>query len=369
MTAMPEYNFRKVSVLIAEDGEYVRSMLSSTLKNMGVGNVVTMEDGGAAIDYLTEANKGSFGASAPVDIIIADWEMEPVDGLMLLRWVRRHADSPNRFIPFVMLESDLDRKKIGTAINQGTHELLPKPFTADTVKRAMYSLIDRHRLFVRTPQFFGPDRRRKRVDFNGMEKRAIAETGGKGGEEAWSAENPEIRFYKIPNLLKEKVIEKSQAALSQELSALAAAEADFKEFGEDYADWAKSQVAALNEQYNACLKEGADYRRIFMKINELANDLRGQGATFGYPLVSDFSRSLCAITHSVVTFNKTRFDLIKTHLDSIDLVIRQRLEGDGGPMGKEIAKSLDLAAKKVLQDAMPKKSELKTNSKLKVKKK
>ena len=100
MTARPEYNFRKVSVLIAEDGEYVRSMLSSTLKNMGVGNVVTLEDGGAAIDYLTEGNKGGLGASSPVDVIIADWEMEPVDGLMLLRWVRRHADSPNRFIPF-----------------------------------------------------------------------------------------------------------------------------------------------------------------------------------------------------------------------------------------------------------------------------
>jgi len=366
---MADYEFKNVSVLVVEDSEYMRSMISSSLKNMGVGTVVTQEDGSAAIEYLAETKKGGFGAAVPIDAIITDWAMEPVDGLMLLRWVRRHADSPNRFVPFLMIDADLDRGKINEAINQGTHELLAKPFTADTVRKAMLALVERHRLFIRTPQFFGPDRRRKRIDFSGMDKRDIAESGGEGGVEFTSNENPDIRFYKLPNLLKEKVSSGSPGAIGQELSALAAAEADFQEFGEDYADWAKSQVKALQEQYKACLEEGADFRKIFMKINELSNDLRGQGATFGYPLVSDFSRSLCAITHSVVAFSKTRLVLIKTHLDSIDLVIRQKLEGDGGPMGKEIAKSLDMAAKKVLADAMPKKAELKTGSKLKIKKK
>jgi len=367
MGTMPEYDFKNIVVLVVEDGEYMRQMLSSALKNMGVGTVITKHNGGEAIDYLAETKKGSFGVT-PVDVIISDWEMEPVDGLMLLRWVRRHADSPNRFVPFLMIEADLDRAKIAQAINQGTHELLAKPFTADTIRKAMLALVERHRLFVRTPQFFGPDRRRKRVDFGGMEKREIVESGGKGGQEAWSAENPEIRFYKLPNLLKEKLTANTPSSIINELTALATAEADFQEFGENYADWAKDQVKALQEQYKACLEENADVRRIFMRINELANDLRSQGATFGYPLVSDFSKSLCSITHSVVSFNKVRFDLIKTHLDSIDLVIRQKLEGDGGPMGKEIAKSLNMAAKKVLQDAQPKKAELAANSKLKVKK-
>ena len=366
---MAEYDFKNVSVLVVEDSEYMRSLISSSLKNMGIGNVVTKEEGGEAIEHLTEMKKGGFGNAAPVDAIIADWAMEPVDGLMLLRWVRRHADSPNRFIPFLMIDADLDRAKINEAINQGTHELLSKPFTADTIRKAMLALVERHRLFIRTPQFFGPDRRRKRINFNGMEKREIAESGGQGGVEFTSNENPDIRFYKLPNILKEKVSASTPGAIGMDLQAIAAAEADFQEFGEDYADWAKGQIAELQAQYRACQEEGADHRKIFMKINELANDLRDQGATFGYPLVSDFSKSLCAITHSVVSFNKTRLVLIKTHLDSIDLVIRQKLEGDGGPMGKEIAKSLDLAAKKVLQDAMPKKTELKNGSKLKIKNK
>ena len=86
--------------------------------------------------------------------------------MMLLRWIRRHKDSPDRFVPFVMITSYTEPERILQAREMGVNEILAKPFTIKNIGEKLISIIERPRQFVHTKDFFGPDRRRQKFEFS-----------------------------------------------------------------------------------------------------------------------------------------------------------------------------------------------------------
>jgi CheY-like chemotaxis protein len=168
----------RFAVLLAEDNPYVRVLLFQCLKALGVGIVRPCKDGGEAMDVLralhVDPNRAGVGE---FDMIVANWQMAPVDGLGLLRWVRRHQESPARFVPFIMVTGYADRAKVEQARDMGATEVLAKPFSVQTLAERLSQVIDRPRQFVHTFDYFGPDRRRGVQPVSGHgERRTITET-------------------------------------------------------------------------------------------------------------------------------------------------------------------------------------------------
>lgn len=171
---MTDYSFQRFSVLVVEDNSYLSTLLLQCLKAIGVGNVRQASDGGEAIDILNLMKKDPTKAGLmSVDLIISNWQMSPVDGLLLLRWVRRHKDSPHRFIPFIMLTGYADRDKVSQARDMGVTEILAKPFSVSSIAKRLLQVIDRPRQFVHTPDYFGPDRRRRDHGAPGSQERRV----------------------------------------------------------------------------------------------------------------------------------------------------------------------------------------------------
>ena len=111
-----------------------------------------------------------------VDVIMSNWQMSPTDGLMLLRWVRRHKDSPVRFTPFIMVTGFAEKEQVAQARDLGVTEMLAKPFSVQTVSERILQVIERPRQFVHTSSYFGPDRRRQEAPApGGSERRVMAE--------------------------------------------------------------------------------------------------------------------------------------------------------------------------------------------------
>jgi len=159
---MADYDLQRFSVLVVEDNPYLRSLLVQALKALGMGSVRTVGHGGEAIELLrlVAADPVKAGVMG-FDLILSDWHMSPIDGLMLLRWVRRHKESPNRFVPFVMVTGYADRDKVAEARDMGVTEMLAKPFSVSSVAQRILQVIERPRQFVHTATYFGPDRRRQ----------------------------------------------------------------------------------------------------------------------------------------------------------------------------------------------------------------
>ena len=82
--------------MLVEDDPSIRLLLRDMLSTFGVEKIVTVRDGTKAFPGLRQF---------PADIVITDWVMEPLDGLEFTRIVRNQPDSPNPFVPIIMLTS------------------------------------------------------------------------------------------------------------------------------------------------------------------------------------------------------------------------------------------------------------------------
>lgn len=156
-----------------------------------------------------------------------------------------------------------------------------------------------------------------------------------------------VRFYRFQNRLKEKTagLAPGNAVISTE--AMEAAEAALNKMSEDYPDWVSALLVKLQEQHGRCVDTPEKRHEFFEKINHIAHDMKGQGGTFGYPLITKFSDSLYGFTvKRPGEINDNQIELVKSHVDAMRAVIRGRVAGDGGAIGAELSDSLDVAIAK-----------------------
>jgi two-component system, chemotaxis family, chemotaxis protein CheY len=173
---MPGPDLNRLTCLVVDDSAFMRSMLMASLNALGVGKLKIAEDGGDAIEFLKLQKLEPMKAGMlAVDMIISNWQMSPVDGMILLRWVRRHADSPNRFVPFVMLSAYSSKAAITEARDAGVTEFITKPFSVAMLAAKIQTVIERPRQFVHTATYFGPDRRRHVEVFFDDERRELTD--------------------------------------------------------------------------------------------------------------------------------------------------------------------------------------------------
>lgn len=160
---MSEYNIERLNILIVDDNLHMRFLVRMILKSLGVRDIMEAEDGDAAIRTLQ-----NFDA----DIVICDWNMEPMDGIEFTKKIRTSDDSPNAYVPIIMLTGHTEISRVVTARDAGVNEFLAKPVSASKIYQRIKTILDHPRQYVRTPSYFGPDRRRRQdPDYHGEERR------------------------------------------------------------------------------------------------------------------------------------------------------------------------------------------------------
>lgn len=349
MTAQ-KYDLKNFVVLVADGSEVMRSLLASTLKNIGVGRVSFAFDGSGTIGYLKASKvSSSDNLTYPADIVISDISMDQVDGMMLLRWIRRHEDSPNHFMPVVLTSSSPDKDSIGQARNMGANAFLAKPFSAKSLTKLIADLIENPRDFVRTKTYFGPDRRTYKNDVSKMERRHIS---GATGDEFWDKDNPDVVILRIPNVLKAKTLtsakgSQEEAPTAFDPSMLEYAHTQMEKWTEDYSDWAMENTSNLIALYKCvATKTGPEQDQALIKVKEIISDLKSHGREFGYPLISEIATSLSSIA-SNVQITRRHLALFGNHIDALRVVSRKRIKGAGGDVGRELIGSLHKADAKL----------------------
>ena len=140
----------ELKVLLVDDNEHMRAIVGTILKGIGIVNLREARDGSEALEALR---------TWPADIAIVDFRMEPMDGVDLTRLVRNAADSRNPFLPIIMMTGFADRPRVEEARDAGVTELIVKPVTARAIIDRLNAVVYRPRPFVRTADYFGPQRR------------------------------------------------------------------------------------------------------------------------------------------------------------------------------------------------------------------
>ncbi|HZW16425.1 MAG TPA: response regulator [Brevundimonas sp.] len=140
-----------LQILLVDDNPHMRTIASAVLKSAGIRKVLEASDGGAGLQMLRQH---------AVDLAIVDYKMFPLDGVEFTRLVRNSPDSPNPYLPIIMMTGHSGKERVYAARDSGVTEFLVKPITAKAVLDRIHSVIWKPRPFVKTEGYFGPDRRR-----------------------------------------------------------------------------------------------------------------------------------------------------------------------------------------------------------------
>jgi len=156
--------FEYLKALIVEDNSHMRSLLRALLNSVGITDIAEANQGKAAIEALRLRRP---------DLVLTDLAMKQMDGLEFTRYVRNDPNSPNPFIPIIMITGHTEKHHVEEARDAGVTELLAKPITAANLFARIAEIVERPRAFVRCGDYFGPDRRRTRAEgYKGPFRRA-----------------------------------------------------------------------------------------------------------------------------------------------------------------------------------------------------
>ena len=141
-----------LKILLVDDNQHMKTLLGEMLRAIGIRDVHVAADGSEALELMRRHE---------IDIVFTDLNMKPVDGIDFVRQLRTDKDSPNPFAPVVMITGHSTRARVELARDVGVNEFLAKPITARSVMDRLQRIVERPRPFVRTDDYFGPDRRRR----------------------------------------------------------------------------------------------------------------------------------------------------------------------------------------------------------------
>ena len=127
---MPEDPIKTLRILVVEDQQQTRAWITDILKDMGVREALTANDGSDALDILRRDPNG-------VDLIICDWAMPRMNGMDLLAAVR--ALQPR--MPFIMETGHGTKDHVLAARAQGVDAFIVKPYSAAQLEVRIRTLV------------------------------------------------------------------------------------------------------------------------------------------------------------------------------------------------------------------------------------
>ncbi len=119
------------TVLIVDDLAMMRKIVIKNLKECGYDVQVA------------EAGDGKEGlqrfAAGGVDLVLSDWNMPNMDGLTMVREIRKL--DPEKKVPIVMITTEGSADKVKDAVLAGANNYLAKPFTPDRFKEKLGKIL------------------------------------------------------------------------------------------------------------------------------------------------------------------------------------------------------------------------------------
>lgn len=179
---MSGYKFSRLSIMVVEENRHMLGLISGILHGLGVRDVVAINDTAEALQELNVTH---------ADLIVTALRLQPLDGIEFVRFARTGPESPDKFVPIIMITGHSTASAVKLARDTGVTEFLAKPISAKSLYLRILEAINKPRLYVRTKSFFGPDRRRRDAPRDGPERRENApDPVGVDGVKIFAAAEP-----------------------------------------------------------------------------------------------------------------------------------------------------------------------------------
>ncbi|MBX3455904.1 response regulator [Ferrovibrio sp.] len=141
-------------ILLVEDHAPTAAMLMAMLKGLGYARAALAPNTDQAIVQLRAGG---------VDLLLCDYELGMINGLTLVKMVRRPEGLGNPMLPIVMMTAHAEGPLVAEAMAAGVDDFLVKPIMPEALLRCLQQVLQRSRPYVKSRDYAGPDRRRRKT--------------------------------------------------------------------------------------------------------------------------------------------------------------------------------------------------------------
>lgn len=148
----------------------------------------------------------------------------------------------------------------------------------------------------------------------------------------------DLEIITPPNTLKDKVREGGPGAV--DLATLERAENAIADMGDSYLVWVQEDLQKIDVAYKALAAAEGDRKTEADAVFQVAHDIKGQGGSFGFDLMTVIGNELCRLIERSEGFGDAEVKAIKVYIDALKLVIQVGMKGDGGADGQALVQGI-----------------------------
>ena len=151
-------------------------------------------------------------------------------------------------------------------------------------------------------------------------------------------EDPKVEVTTPPDTLKDKV--KSGGPFGVDEKVLKRADAVVAAMGGEFVQWTEKDLESLQQAFDGLNAGTADQKESLRTIFKISHDIKGQGGSFDYGLLTAIGDSLCGFIEEKDRAGAAEIEAIKLHVEALKLVLTNRMKGDGGDTGAKLLEGL-----------------------------
>ena len=153
-------------------------------------------------------------------------------------------------------------------------------------------------------------------------------------------DDTKVQIFNPPNRLK-AAVDDGRGGKGIDPNLLAKAEKAMEDVKPQIEAHMKSEVATLNELMVKVSGSAGQDRAVLNEMYRTAFELKGQGASAGYGMLTRFGDSLCRYIEGQQNMGAKEVAIVKAHVDSISAIMGRAIKGDSNPVGLAIAAELE----------------------------
>ena len=119
-------------------------------------------------------------------------------------------------------------------------------------------------------------------------------------------------------------------------AAVAAAEDAVAELANSFVEWVGSDLARAREALTAAQAAPDQAEAALAEIFDVYHNVKGQGGTFGYDLLSMVANVACDLLRDAPSAGNPPFAVLAAHMTAAEFIIARDVKGDGGEQGHRL---------------------------------
>ena len=123
-------------ILIAEDSDFSRAVVTSRLKKIGFEDITAPESSAEVWEEIANSTLND----TPYDLLITDLNMPDMDGIDLISRIKE--DPMSESLKIIVISADADKSIISICKSLGVLAYFTKPFREDSFKEIIFAIFE-----------------------------------------------------------------------------------------------------------------------------------------------------------------------------------------------------------------------------------